>query len=100
MPALIGRDRELQTLGRLVDHISERGAAVLVRGVAGIGKSALLAAVRERAHAQGMRDLRATGVQSETHLPFAGLHQLLRPLLDEAADLPEPQRAALQAAFG
>jgi predicted ATPase len=100
MQTLIGREREFEALGQLVNHISERGAAVLISGAAGIGKSALLAAVREHASASGMRDLRATGVQSETHLPFAGLHQLLRPILDAVADLPEPQRDALLAAFG
>ena len=47
-----------------------------------------------------MRVLRASGVQSEAHLPFSGLHQLLRPILDGADDLPAPQRAALLAAFG
>ena len=47
-----------------------------------------------------MQVLRASGVQSEAHLPFAGLHQLLRPILGGAAELPAPQRAALLAAFG
>jgi DNA-binding CsgD family transcriptional regulator len=100
MQALIDRERELEALGQLIDHVSERGAAMLVCGAAGIGKSALLAVVRERARELGMRELYAIGVQSETHLPFAGLHQLLRPILDDAAELPEPQRDALLAAFG
>src|SRR5262245_49939076 len=99
MEALIGREGELEALEHLIDHVNERGAALLVRGAAGIGKSALLNAARERARTQEMRALYAIGVQSETHLPFAGLHQLLRPILDDAVDLPEPQRDALLAAF-
>jgi hypothetical protein len=47
-----------------------------------------------------MHVLRTRGVQPEAHLPFAGLHQLLQPLLGELAQLPPPQRAALEAAFG
>src|SRR5258708_39638712 len=53
-----------------------------------------------RARARGLRALTIAGTQSETHLPFAGLHQLLRPILSEVADLPDPQRDALLAAFG
>jgi len=47
-----------------------------------------------------MRVLRMTGMQSEAQLPFAGLHQLVLPVLDQADMLPTPQRAALFAAFG
>jgi predicted ATPase len=47
-----------------------------------------------------MRVLRTTGVQSEARLPFAGLHQLVLPILGQADRLPTPQRAALLAAFG
>lgn len=100
MEALIGRKRELEELTQLIDHVTERGEAVLVRGAAGIGKSALLTAAREHAFDRAMRTLYANGVQSETHLAFAGLHQLLRPLLDDAVNLPAPQHEALQAAFG
>jgi DNA-binding CsgD family transcriptional regulator len=100
MDVLIGRDREIKALEQLIDHVHERGAAILVRGAAGIGKSALLSAARENARERGLRSLYAIGVQSETHLAFSGLHQLLRPILGDAADLPEPQRDALLAAFG
>src|SRR5690348_16607017 len=55
---------------------------------------------RVRARAHGMLILTATGVQSEAHLSFAGLHQLLRPLLAEVGDLPDPQRDVLLTAFG
>jgi len=65
-----------------------------------VGKSTLLLAAKERARARGMLVLSTTGVESEAHLPFAGLHQLLRPVLAGAAKLPDPQRLALLGAFG
>ena len=71
-----------------------------MRGEAGIGKSPLLAAARRSAGARGMVVLTAIGVQSEAQLPVAGLHQFLRPYLGELGELPAPQRAALEAAFG
>jgi DNA-binding CsgD family transcriptional regulator/tetratricopeptide (TPR) repeat protein len=97
---IFGRERELARLDELVDGLPERGVALLVRGEAGIGKSTLLAVASRRAEAAGMRVLRATGVQSEAELPFAGLHQLLMPLLDRVNRLPAPQRTALLTAFG
>jgi predicted ATPase len=97
---ILGREIELARLDGLVDALPERGAALLVRGEAGIGKSVLLSAASRRAEAAGMRVLGATGVQSEAELPFAGLHQLLMPLLDGVDRLPAPQRTALLAAFG
>src|SRR5215813_6117701 len=97
---LVGRVQELNLLTALLDEVATRGQALVLRGVPGIGKSRLLSATVRTAREQGMRVLTATGVQSEAHLPFAGLHQLLRPLLGEAADLPAPQREALYAAFG
>src|ERR687893_224001 len=97
---IFGRERELARLKRLVDGVSEHGAALLVRGEPGIGKSTLLAAASRRAEGAGMRVLRATGVQSEAELPFAGLHQLLMPLLNRTGCLPAPQRSALLTAFG
>jgi DNA-binding CsgD family transcriptional regulator len=70
----------------------------VLRGEAGVGKTALLDYVAERA--SGCRVVRAAGVQSEMELPFAGLHQLCAPLLDGLGALPGPQRDALQVAFG
>ncbi len=97
---IFGRERELSQLYGLVDRVQERGAALLVRGEEGIGKSTLLAAAGRRAEDVGMQVLHATGVQSETQLPFAGLHQLMLPVLGEVDRLPAPQRTALLAAFG
>src|ERR687896_95599 len=97
---IFDREGELSRIGQLLDGVSERGAALLVRGEPGIGKSTLLAAASQRAEAAGMRVLRTTGVHSEARLPFAGLHQLVFPVLGHAEHLPAPQRTALLAAFG
>jgi DNA-binding CsgD family transcriptional regulator len=100
MSALVGRARERRVLGELVDRVHELGGAVVVRGEAGIGKSALLAVIAGRAGDRGMVCLATWGVQSEAHLPFAGLHQLLHPFLGRLDGLPPPHRGALEAAFG
>ena len=71
---------------------------LVVRGEPGVGKSALLEYVAE--HASGCRVVRAAGVQSEMELAFAGLHQLLMPMLDHLERLPFPQGDALRTAFG
>jgi DNA-binding CsgD family transcriptional regulator len=97
---LYGRTRELDAISQLVARTPDRGGAVVVRGEAGIGKSSLVAEAGRRATALGMRTLDVQGVQSESHLPFAGLHQLLQPLLTQLEVLAPPQRAALEAAFG
>ncbi|SEH01079.1 Predicted ATPase [Nonomuraea solani] len=100
MITLFGRERETARLEGLVDGVHERGDALVVRGVPGIGKSALLAVAVARAEARGVTVAGASGVQSETHLPFAGLHQVLRPMLGAADQLPARQREALLGAFG
>lgn len=97
---LLGRSAELGVLESLLDDVDRRGRALLVVGEAGIGKSALFEAAAAGAVARDVQVLRAAGVQSESHLPFAGLHLLLGPSLGRAADLPTPQRDALRAAFG
>jgi hypothetical protein len=71
---------------------------LVVRGEPGMGKTALLEYVAERA--SGCRVERAGGVQSEMELAFAGLHQLCSPMLDRLGHLPSPQRDALRTAFG
>jgi DNA-binding CsgD family transcriptional regulator len=97
---LLGREDELAQLYGLIDGIGERGGALVVRGEAGIGKSALLAAARERALHRGVTVVSTTGALSEAQLAFAGLHQLLLPLLGGLDVLPDPQRGALETAFG
>src|SRR3954452_3190790 len=96
---LLGRDSERKTLERLLETVRAGQSAVLVlRGEAGVGKSALLACLIELA--SGCRIARAVGVESEMELPFAGLHQLCGPMLDRLDRLPAPQRDALATAFG
>jgi DNA-binding CsgD family transcriptional regulator/tetratricopeptide (TPR) repeat protein len=75
-----------------------QGRALVVRGEPGVGKTALLDYLAERA--SGCLVARAAGVQSEMELAFAGLHQLCAPMLDHAESLPDPQREALRTAFG
>jgi hypothetical protein len=71
---------------------------VVLRGEAGVGKTALLGHVAE--HASGFRCVEVAGVQSDMELAFAGLQQLCAPLLIHLDELPEPQREALNVAFG
>jgi DNA-binding CsgD family transcriptional regulator len=96
---LRGRDRECAELDALLGAVRGGESRVLVvRGEAGVGKSALLAYLLGRA--TDCRVARAAGVQSEIELPFAGLHQLCGPMLDHLERLPDPQREALGVAFG
>ena len=71
---------------------------LVLRGEAGVGKTALLEYVAELA--SGCRCVQVAGIQSDMELPFAGLQQLCAPLLDHLDELPEPQREALNVAFG
>jgi DNA-binding CsgD family transcriptional regulator len=86
-------------LDRLVDAVRVgKSQALVVRGEAGVGKTALLEYLVGRA--SGYRVVRIAGVQSEMELAFAGLHQLCAPLLDRDTALPGPQRQALRTALG
>src|ERR687885_2806807 len=96
----VGRLDEQKLLTSLLDEVATRGQALILRGEPGIGKSRLLSEAERTARERGMTVLTTTGVQSEAHLPFAGLHQLLRPVRDRASELRDVQRAALDAAFG
>lgn len=99
-PTLRGRAAECETLDRLLarSRHGESGALV-VRGPAGIGKSALLDYAAERAE-RHFTVVRARGVESEMELPFAGVHQLCVPMFDLVDRLPAPQAEALRTAFG
>src|ERR671924_1363824 len=95
---LFGRERESARIDEVLDAAREgRSGALVVRGEAGIGKSALLNAAVERA--DGLRVLRARGVESEVDIAFSGLHELLRPVLSSVDALPDSQSAALRAAL-
>ena len=96
---LCGRSEQLAAIGRLLGGMrSGRAGALVLRGEAGIGKTALLEAAADKA--AGARVLRVAGVESEAELPFAALHALLRPALDQIGALPGRQAAALRGAFG
>jgi DNA-binding CsgD family transcriptional regulator len=96
---LRGRLDELGFLGRLIGAVrAGESRALVLAGEAGVGKTALLDYVA--GHAPDCRVVRATGVQSEMELAFAGLQQLCKPLLDHLDRLPGPQREALATAFG
>ena len=97
---IIGREAGLARLRGLVDPVPAASQVLLVTGEAGMGKTVLLAAAAGRARSAGMRVLAVTGRESESRLAFAGLHQLLRPVLSSAADLPGRQAQALTGALG
>jgi DNA-binding CsgD family transcriptional regulator len=97
---LHGRHEECAAIDRLLaDAGGRRSGALVVRGEVGVGKSALLAYAADRA-AGKMRVLWGSGVESESELAFAALHQLVRTMLDHVERLPGPQATALQGAFG
>jgi DNA-binding CsgD family transcriptional regulator len=96
---LYGREAERSRIGELLDGAREsRGAVLIISGEPGVGKSALLEDARDEA--SDMRVLSGTGVESEAHLPFAALHQIVRPVLGHIENLPKPQAAALRGALG
>ncbi|MEU7473487.1 AAA family ATPase [Streptomyces sp. NPDC044984] len=98
---IFGRDAELSRLRDFVLTPRREGPPSLVLlGEAGTGKSTLLDAAAQEAAAHGRRVLRCTGHEGERELAFAALHQMLAPLLPEAAGLPDAQRRALLGAFG
>src|SRR3954467_3341882 len=96
---LRGRRNERYALDRRLQRVRAGESSVLVlRGEAGIGKTALLEYIADRA--PGCRIVGVAGVDSEMELAFAGLHQLCAPMLDGLDRLPGPQRDALRVAFG
>ncbi|MFJ9946591.1 helix-turn-helix transcriptional regulator [Kitasatospora sp. NPDC091207] len=100
MGKLYGREQELAVVDALLDGAKGGRSGVLVlRGEPGIGKTALLE-YAVAAAGGAFRVIRATGVEYEAELPFAGLSLLLAPGLDRLAALPGPQRRALEGAFG
>jgi hypothetical protein len=95
---LLGRRNECEALDRLVADVLAGSSRVLVlRGEAGVGKSALLAYLSGRV--TGWQVASAVGVESEMDLAYSGLHQLCAPLLDHLDQLPVPQRDALATVF-
>jgi DNA-binding CsgD family transcriptional regulator len=97
---LIGRDRELAALGSLLDEAGADGTTLLLTGEPGVGKTALLAAAAEMAATAGFEVIRGGGVEYETDVSFAGLHQLVGPLSGDLNRLPRSSRLALEVALG
>jgi predicted ATP-dependent serine protease len=98
--ALVGRDKELALIRSVVAQAAERGAALLLTGEPGVGKTVLLDVAADVAAAAGTKVLRAAGVEFEADVRFSGLHQVLFPLLAEFAQLGTVHRDALNVALG
>ncbi|GAA3289813.1 hypothetical protein GCM10020295_02620 [Streptomyces cinereospinus] len=96
--AVIGREREQNVLSEFVT--APGGRALVLRGDAGVGKSALLDHVVDLANAHQHRVVRATGVEAESELPFAGLHQILYPLSSHIDQLDDAHRRVFDVVFG
>lgn len=98
---ILGRRGERARIDQLLEGArTGSSGALVVRGEAGIGKSALLQHARDAAAGAGFRVENAVGVESESHFAYAGLHQMCAPLLDRLGALPDPQQVALSVAFG
>jgi DNA-binding CsgD family transcriptional regulator len=99
-PTLLGRETEMAAIDELIDRVrGGRGGALVIRGEAGVGKTALLDAFAARA--EGATVLRASGVESEGELAFAAVHRMCAEMLEGSIDdLPGPQGAAVKVAFG
>ncbi len=97
---LVGRDRELARLRTFLADAATDGGALLVTGDAGVGKTSLLDAAVAMATSSGTTVVRGAGVEFEADVGFAGLHQVVQPLLDGFGDLPVPQATALGVALG
>ncbi|PSL06091.1 regulatory LuxR family protein [Haloactinopolyspora alba] len=94
-----GRHAEREAVDRLLAHAQAgRSGVLVVRGEAGIGKTALLRHARDAA--SGFRVVHAVGVEAESGFAFAGLHQLCAPVLEHLGALPEPQQSALAVGLG
>ena len=98
--AVVGRARELAEILAVVAGDTDTDRALLLAGDAGVGKSVLLDAVAEKMNATGTRVLRADGVEFEADVSFAGLNQILVPIIDLAESLSPTYRTALDIALG
>ena len=98
---LVGRPAEREALGGLLARAAEGySGALVLRGEAGVGKTALLDQTVAAAAAAGLQTSRLTGVEAETQLGYAGLHRFLLPFAGQLEQLPDPQRDALRSTFG
>jgi DNA-binding CsgD family transcriptional regulator len=96
---LVGRVAELELIDALLHRRNGVGPCLLLRGVAGVGKTALLDAADAQATADGMRVLRASGLELEAEIRFAALHQMLYPVREHVDRLADHHRDALDQVF-
>ncbi|MFJ9755456.1 AAA family ATPase [Streptomyces sp. NPDC101149] len=97
---LVGRERDLELIGGILDRPMNAPGALLLSGEPGVGKTALLNAVAQSASAAGTRVFRAAGAEFETDMTYSGLHQMLLPLHEEIEALDDLYRDALRVALG
>ncbi|MEV0352227.1 AAA family ATPase [Nonomuraea sp. NPDC050680] len=97
---MVGRETETAEIMRRVAADRSHSEVLILTGDPGAGKSVLLDLAADHARREGGRVLRAVGSESEAHLGFAGLHQMLRPVLGELGSLPPRQHTALRAVLG
>jgi AAA ATPase domain len=97
---LIGRDRELAALDSFLGNASTSGATLVLAGEPGVGKTALLLATSEKAATDGFRVIQGGGVEYESDISFAALHQLVDHLSDELEHIPRTNRIAIEVALG
>ena len=96
---IVGRRNELEALGRFLDATAGGSAALFLEGEAGIGKTRLWAEGVAAARGRDYRVVTTRPAAAEARLAFAGLSDLVEPLLEDAAEIPQPQRVALDAAL-
>ena len=94
----VGRSDDIRAISEFLEDASGRGLHIV--GDAGLGKTTVLDVVAEAVAESGTRVLRAAGVEFEADVAYAGLHQLLTPLLDRVGELPAEHRSALEVALG
>ncbi|MET9973173.1 AAA family ATPase, partial [Streptomyces sp. NPDC006356] len=91
---VLGRGAQWKSLSEAIESATDSGHAVWLCGEPGIGKTVLLEQAGEFAASRGLRLLRVNAAEGEKDLPFAALHQLMWPLLEEVRELPPAGRAA------
>jgi len=100
VPEVVGRDEKMARIRAAVEQGTSSSTALLLIGEPGAGKSALLRVATQAGREGGARVLCASGVEAESELAFAGLHQLLRPVFEHIDRLPQRHAAALRSVFG
>ncbi|GAA1998395.1 AAA family ATPase [Microbacterium ulmi] len=98
--ALVGRAAELETISTFLDGAAVDGSPLVVTGDPGVGKTALLSAAEMLALDGGFRVVSGAGIEYESDVSFAGLHQIVDPIAEELRNLPRASRIAIEVAVG